>query len=767
VRARRFVAGVVVMLMLPVASRAGTDDPAAWVDPFIGTLVPGFVNPGPVLPHGMVALGPDTEGPLNYGGYYRHNSLITGFSHIHMSAGVPRGAQIPLMPVTGEVLGGDLSDIGWTQPVPAYSSAFDHATEVAEPGYYAVQLDRYAIGAELTATERAGMHRYRFPAGVASKIVVDVGRDLGGRHPASATLVDDRTLAGSITTSTGPNHTIHFVARFDRSVLAAHSLEGELLMPGSTLSADGAGVVLDFGSDGGVLVAKVGISYVDQAGAAGNLDAEIPRWDFDEVRSDAVAEWRRALSRVEVEGGTAAERISFTTALYHSQLFPNVASDVDGRYLGADGEIHSGNRPHYSHFSLWDSYRGQNQLLAEIDPVAYRDMIGSLLDFHRQSGSLPRWQLANRDQGSMSGDPVIPFVAEGWCRGLVPDDAKPELFEAMREMVERRPEYIEHGYQPVRPPESSWEVYEGGPGSTGTSLEYGVAEFSLALMADRLERETDRDTMVARAMNYRNLLDPQTGWIRPRFADGSWLEPFHPELGYGFQEGTSWQYSWLAMQDLRGLFDRMGGDSVVRDRLDTLLAFPATATVPVLPAKAQNQATVFGIAYYGNQYAPGNEHDLEAPFLYNYAGAPWKTQASARGVVSVFTPTPDGLPGNDDLGALSGWLVWAMLGIYPMTPGAPMYTVASPVFTSAVVHRPTGDLTISAPNASTTAKYVQSATLNGAPLDRAWFTESDLQDGATVTLAMDAIPNVAWGAAPQDAPPSASTHALDAFGCGG
>ena len=239
--------------------------------------------------------------------------------------------------------------------------------------------------------------------------------------------------------------------------------------------------------------------------------------------------------------------------------------------------------------------------------------------------------------------------------------------------------------------------------------------------------------------------------------------PFQPELGYGFQEGTSWQYSWLAMQDLRGLFDLMGGNEPVRQRLDVFFNFPATATVPVVWPKLQNQATLFGLEYRGNQYAPGNEHDLQAPFLYNYAGAPWQTQAVARGVASLFTPTPDGLPGNDDLGALSGWLVWTMLGIYPMTPGTPLYVVASTVFERAVVHRPgREDLVIEAPGASAAGKFVQSAALDGEMLDRAWFTEAQ---GRLLRLEMGALPDTTWGADPAAAPPSLSTHPLAAFGC--
>ena len=744
-------------------------DPLDHVDPMIGTAPPGFTNPGPQLPHGMVALGPDTEGPLNYGGYFVNNSVITGFSHTHMSAGVYHGGQVPLMPVVGEVDPRDVSEeLAWTQPVPLYASPFDHATEVAEPGYYAVSLARYGTRVELSATERAGIHRYTFPAGQPAKVVVDLSRSLRGYDPASLTLHDDGTLTGSVTTDVRGPYTVHAAIRFDRPVTLT-TLDGEAIEPGDTVEGDRLGAVAHLGSDGGPVVVKVGLSYTDQQGAVLNLDSEIPGWDLEEVREAARDAWREALSTVEVSGGTPGERTSFYTALYHAQLFPNLHSDVDGRYAWDDGVVRKSDRPRYSQFSLWDSYPGQNQLLALVDPDRYRDMIASLLDLADVMGRLPQWQLAGHDAGYMSGDPAIPFVAEGWCRGLVDDlpaDDRQRLYREMLELTRTRdPAYDTLGYLPVPDYEHPGKIVEGGPSDAGTTLELGLADMALALVADRERRAGDVAGLTDAALRYRNLLDPDTGWIRPRLAGGSWIDPFLPEGPYGFQEGTSWQYSWLAMQDLAGLVDGMGGADVVNDRLDTFFSFPATATIPVAPAKAQNQATVFGIAYYGNQYAPGNEHDLEAPFVYDYTGQPWRTQAVTRGVVSLFTPTPDGLPGNDDLGGLSGWLVWTMLGVYPMTPGAPMYVVGSPVFEEAVLRTYAGDVTIAAPGASPAGKYVQSATLGTAVLDRPWLTEAELLDAGTVTFEMGPVPNTSWGAGADAAPPSLSTHDLGDFGC--
>jgi predicted alpha-1,2-mannosidase len=778
---RRFAAaivcGLLVASLLPGTAVAETQDLAAYVDPLIGTSPPGFVNPGPVMPHGLVGLGPDTEGPVNYGGYHYVNNTITGFSHIHTSAGVFRGGQIPVMPVAGDVqLGDPVSQIPGlgpeASPIPAYASPFNHGTETAEAGYYKVLLERYGIQAELTATERVGVHRYSFPPGLPASIVFDPARNLDGYANTASVSVADGMVSGHID-SNDDNVKVFFAATFDQPVVSAQTFKDAAFSDQASQEGSRVGAVVTF-DPGSVVEMKVGISFTDLNGALTNLEAETTGRSFDDIHAAARAAWNNALNLVQVEGGTDAEKTSFYTAMYHALFFPNLFSDADGRYRGFDDVTRPSDFDHYSQFSLWDSYRGQNQLLAVVEPDRYRDMTLSLLDMYRQSGKLPRWTFANRDPGHMSGNPVIPFIGEGWCRGVLSEltsTEKDELLAAMKERSVNNPggNYDELGYAPV-PKLGTYpggipqidQLHDGGGGNAGTTLEYGVADFSLALMADSRAVTDERDRLLERSLYYRNLLDPETRWIRPRDEDGTWLKEFVPENDYGFQEGTSWQYSWLAMQDLAGVIERMGGREAVQQRLDTFFNLPASGTLPVVWPKAQNQATAFGLLYAGNQYAPGNEHDLEAPFVYNYAGAPWKTQAVTRGAVSLFTPTPDGLPGNDDLGALSGWLVWAMLGVYPMTPGAPMYTVASPVFEKATIHRPgREDLVIEAPGASAVSRYIQSATLDEHPLDKTWFEEDE---GSVLRLELGPVPNMEWAA--DEPPPSLSSDPdLDHFGC--
>jgi predicted alpha-1,2-mannosidase len=701
-------------------------DRAADVDPFIGTFAPGFTVPGAATPFGMVQVSPDTEGPFAYSGYLWTDQLIQGFSHIHLSGpGVPKGGDVPLMPTVGPVVSSDAL---------LNASPFNHVTEDASPGDYRVTLERGGIGVELASTTRAGIHRYAFPPGLPANVLLDV----------------------------------FFVARFDRPFSTTGTwVDGRLRPGGRRATGHGAGGWVSFRPTLGPqhVMVKVGISFVDVAGARANLDAELPGWDIERVRRDARAAWNHALEAITVDGGLPTDRVAFTTALYHSMLHPNIASDVDGRYRGFDDQVHvAEGRDHYANFSSWDTYKGQNQLLTLIAPERYREMARSLLADAEQGGRLPRWGEWHIDAGHMSGDPAIPFVVDGLCRGAL-DGLAPAtvdaLYAEMRELVleHREPELAALGYLPI----------EASDRAASTTLEYGVADFALALAADRLGRHDDAEAWAAGAARWRHLLDPSTGFVRPRHADGSWLTPFSPTAEEGFQEGNAWQYSWLAPHDARGLFDAMGGDDEAAARLDTLFSYPLAATVPMGVAEVQTRLTAFGLVYRTNQYAPGNEHDLQVPWMYPFAGQPWKTQAELRQVQGIFRPTPDGLPGNDDLGGLSAWYVLSAIGFGPVTPGAPFWVVGSPLFERVHIRLgegpDAGHFTVAAPGASLLGKYVQSARLDGRPLERSWFPDDAVRTGSTLELEMGALPNTEWATSPAARPPSQTGSDLADFGC--
>ena len=706
---------LVVLLALPASAAAAPVDD---VDPMIGTAPPGFVVPGAVVPFGMVQNSPDTMGEFAYSGYLATDPTIRGFSLVHLSGpGVRKAGDLPFMPTVGPIVSRD--------PY-AYASPFSHARESAEAGYYSVVLDASQTKVELTASTRAAMQRYTFPPTPQANVIVDVKRSVEGVHDGAFT----KTGANEITGWTRGRYPVHFVARFSAPI-AAH---------------DDFSVTFDTTQEQTVTM-RAGISFVDAAGARRNLDAEAPASvSFDDMRAAARSRWAEQLSRVEVEGGTVADRRSFYTALYHAFLHPNVFTDVDGRYLGADGRPHvATGRKQYANFSSWDTYKAQNQLLALLEPKRYRDMLRSLLATWREAGKLPRWGEQNIDAAHMSGDPAIPMIADGACRDLVVGGERAELLQAAQDLVSRRPaELASLGYLPTRP---------------GTTLEYGGADFALALLARRAGDEPAAQAALARSLNYRNTFDPSTRWIRPRNADGSWHEPFSPTDETGFQEGNAWQYSWLAPHDARGLYDRMGGDAAVLERLDHLFR---------VPPEVQNRVTFFGIAYRFDQHAPGNEHDLQVPWMYAFAGAPWGTQRELAEIRALYRPTLDGLPGNDDLGSLSAFHAFSSLGFGPVTPGAPFHVVGSPVFERATL-RPAASgrsFTVEAPGAGPLAPYVQTAALNGRPLTRSWFYERDLaRDGGTLRLEMGTDPDTEWGTDPATRPPSVTGAKLGTFGC--
>ncbi|HUR13325.1 MAG TPA: GH92 family glycosyl hydrolase [Mycobacteriales bacterium] len=728
---------------------APAPDLAALVDPMVGTVAPGFVVPGAATPFGMTQVSPDTRGEVAYSGYLWTDPQVQGFSHVHLSGpGVKKAGDIPLMPTVGPVLSSD--------PV-ANGAAYDHATETAEPGYYSVRLAS-GTAVELTATTRTGMQRYTFPPAPQANVLLDVSRSIEGVHAGALQVVDADTVRGW---SRG-RYQVWFEADFSRPFTSYGTWAGSALSPGSKAAAgQGVGGWVSFEAlTRQDVTVKVGISFVDAAGARRNLATESRGFDLDRVRSRARAAWNAELAKVRVEGGTEPDRRTFTTALYHALLHPNAFSDVDGRYRGFDHRVHRATgRVQYANFSSWDTYKAQNQLLASVWPGRYREMLLSLLADARQGGRLPRWGEQDLDASHMSGDPAIPMIVDGYCRGVLDGVARTDLeglYAAMKDLVAKREAaWHSHGYLPL----------QTSSRGAGTTLEYGVADFALALMADGLGRGGDARRFAGLSTAYRRLLDPETAWVRPRNDDGSWLTPFDATDETGFQEGNSWQYSWLVPHDARGLFARMGGDSTAVERLDTHFSEALGSVVPVAVGEAQSRATLFGLAYRTNQYAPGNEHDLQTPWMYPFARQPWKTQSVHRQVQGVFRPTVEGLPGNDDLGSLSAWYVWSALGLGPVTPGAPFYVIGSPLFPKAVLDLPGRDLVVLAPGTSLTGKYVQSATLGGRRLDRAWVTHQQLRTGRVLALEMGTQPSTTWATAASAVPPSLTGSRLGAFAC--
>ncbi|MGW7537189.1 GH92 family glycosyl hydrolase, partial [Amycolatopsis sp. NPDC054798] len=725
-------------------------DPAAYADPLVGTgrggSSVGEINnfPGPAAPFGMMQFSPDTDG--SYAGYQYHSDKIRGFSLDHASVGCNAFGDVPILPVTG-----DVGAKPWDRV-----ERFTHDGEQAEPGYYAVTFPDSGVRTELTATTRTGLAAFTFPAGKNAQVLVKGGASLAGNSAAGLRITSDREVSGQATTGRfcgkPNNYTVYYDITFDRPFTAHGTWDGKTVQPGSDqVDAPKAGAYLTFG-DAGVVHAKVSMSYVDVQGAKKNMAAEVPGWDFAGVRKGTRDAWRDALGRIRVAGKDSAQLKTFYTALYHSLMHPNTFNDVDGRYIGFDNQLRTLPAGHtqYANFSDWDTYRSLAPLHGMLFPKEASDMAQSLTNDAVQGGWWPRWPMANGYTGQMTGDSSVALLSSLYAFGAHDFDVKTALKYLVKGATsvdetpgayqERRgiKDYLARGYLPNN------DASRGDHARVGASitLEWAIDDFAIAQFAGAIgDRGVARD-FTKRGQNWQHLFNPATGYLQPRgqdgrFPDGPAYQPPAPgTFGQdGFDEGNAAQYTWLVPQDPAGLVTAMGGPAAVSARLDTF--FQKLNVGP-------NEPYMWA----------GNEPDFGVPWLYNHVGQPWKTQEVVRRIATtLFSATPDGEPGNDDLGAQSSWYVWAALGLYPSTPGTPDLTVHSPLFERAVLTLPGGrTLDLRAPGASTTTQYVHGLALNGHRWDRTSLPQDLARSGGRLDFALSAQPDRNWAANTQ--PPS-------------
>ena len=750
----------------PVTS-AAADDPVDLVNPFVGTENFGNTFPGASAPFGMVQVSPDTGGQ---GGYDYRQSAIYGFSQTHLSGvGCGVAGELPIMPTAGAITSVDPA---------AYRSAYSHDDEQASPGYYRVGLSRYQVTAELTATPRTGWQRYTFPSTGAANVLFNTGKANQSVFDSEVHVVGDRTVEGRVHAGNfcagKDDHTVYFTAQFDRPFASFGTWRGSTISAGArdALGAGGNGafVTFDASSDRAVTV-KVGLSYTGVAGARANLAAETGEgFDFDGVRASLRASWVAALDKIKIQGGTPDRRVAFYTALYHALLHPNFAGDVDGSYVGFDRVVHhaDGYTP-YQNFSLWDTYRPQNQLLELLTPDVARDVALSVVAIGRDGGWLPRWALADSETNIMTGDPVTPFLVEAWSKGLLRGHEE-EAYALLRANATSQPPaaspyngrtgidyYSARGYIPSGLKLGTDCVAKGGDNDcqhpASATLEYSAADAALALMADGLGKKADAAMFARRGQWYRNLWDFSIGQFRPRTVAGTWLTPYDPVgADEQFHEGGAYQYQWLVPQDPAGLVGLMGGRKATEKRLDNFFAYSALLADPAGTARTAWIASPYD--YYAKPtYNPNNEPDLLAPYLYHWAGAPAKTATVVRAAMTLFTTGPDGMTGNDDLGTMSAWYVFSSLGLYPTMSGANFLAVSSPQFPSAVVSAGGHPLTITAPGASDANRYIQRVRVNGRGLAKNWIPWSAIGSGGTIAHTLGTSPS-SWGTAAADQPPS-------------
>ncbi|MFJ9906569.1 GH92 family glycosyl hydrolase [Streptomyces sp. NPDC101152] len=692
---------------------ATSADPAAYVNPFVGT-APGGVDfghgggagntfPGAAAPLGGIQWSPDTV-TRQHGGYAFVDNRIRGFSLTHISgAGCSDYGNIPFMPLTGR-----------PGPDPAARFArFSHSNEQASPGSYGVRFDD-GISTRITVTRRSGIARFTYPADDTEPAGLTVDAAKASNDATGDITIGSRTLSGH-TDSGG------FCGKSNRYRLYFHAVFDQPFAHSEPLDGRNAGAYLSFAPGTRTVTVRVGISFVSVDAARANLLAEQAARSFETVQQSTRDLWNDWLGRIAVQGGTDEQRRVFYTALYHSLLHPSVLSDTDGRYPGMDGLIHRTRPGHaqYADFSGWDVYRSQVQLLALLAPREASDIAQSVLEQGRQAGYFDRWTLANGGTGVMVGDPLPAIAASIHAFGGTGFDAEGLLRTALagRENGRERPgheRYDRLGYVPA--------ATKGVWGSASTTLEYAVADAALARLAGRLGDAGSRATLARASGNWRNLFNPASGYLQPRAADGTW-PAFTPAQRTQYVEGNAAQYTWLVPHDLPALFAAMGGDAAVTARLDRF--FTELDAGPDQP-----------YAYLGN------EPSFDTPWAYDSAGRPDRAQDTVRRVLTaLFSDRPDGLVGNDDLGEMSSWAVWASLGMYPHIPGSSQLALASPLFPTVTVHRGNGvTFTVLAPEASAGNTRVRALTLDGHPTDTAFLPEEFPSRGGVLRYQLEPKP---------------------------
>lgn len=702
-----------------------------FVDPFIGTGGHGHVYPGATMPYGMVQLSPDngTEGWDWTSGYHYSDSTIKGFSHTHLSGtGIGDLCDILMMPAI------------MRDPQANYSSSFSHAEESAAPGYYRVRLKDPNIVAELTATTRAGFHRYTFPQSDQSKIIIDLGHRLNWDTPTESniSLINAITVTGyRFSRGWAPNQRIYFVARFSKPIRSLLLGNDSLLSNGQTsITEKGAKAVLEFSTKKNeqILVA-VGISAISIAGAMKNLDAEIPGWDFEAVKKNASEAWNNELNKVLVRSKNTDQKKIFYTALYRTMLAPIIYNDVDGRYRGGDDSIHTGDGfTNYTIFSLWDTFRAAHPLYTILQPERVNDFVNSLLAFYRESGSLPVWTLHANETMCMIGYHSVPVIVDAYLKGFRGFDAE-EAFTAMKKSA-----MSDHGGLTLLR-EYHYIPSDLENESVSKLLEYCFDDWCIARMAHAVNKEADAQLFTERSNYFKNIFDTSSFFMRGKLSNGAWKTPFDPyavdHRMNDYTEGNAWQYSWYVPHDVSSLIALNGGRKRFIERLDSLFEQNA-------PLTGQNiSPDISGLI---GQYAHGNEPSHHIAYLYNAAGMPWKTQERVSAIMkSQYKNAPDGLSGNEDCGQMSAWYIFSAFGFYPVNPAGQIYEIGTPQFEHVTIHLPHNrTLTISAENYSPLNIYIRSVTLNGRPIDRPFLRHSEILEGGTLRFEMSAAPTT-WG----------------------
>jgi len=694
----------------------------AFVNPFIGTGGHGHVFLGANVPFGFVQLGPTnrTSGWDWCSGYHYSDSTIIGFSHLHLSG-------------TGV---GDLGDLALLPVLDAEQKSvkFSHLAEYVRPGYYSVMLNN-GVRVELTATERTGLHRYTLPADAAvGYLRFDLQQGIGWDKTTDYQVRQESptTLSGYRYSKGWANRQqVYFVAEFSRPV--------EICMEDSMTK------VLRFAGGDQPLLVRMGLSAVSIEGAKANLQAEQQDWNFQRVVAEADRKWEEQLQKIQVAGGTADERTIFYTALYHTMTAPSVFCDVDGRYRGSDGKVHQGEYVNYTTFSLWDTYRAAHPLMTLIHPERQEDIAKTMLNIWREQGKLPVWHLMGCETNCMVGNPAIPVLADMVLKGLTTQGK--EALDAMKAsaMLDERGLSLlkEYGYIP-------YDLFSDNE-TVGRGLEYALADWCVARVAERMKEKTDQKYFDRRAQSYRKYFDRQTLFMRGLDSKGRFRAPFNPfhsaPNNRDYTEGNAWQYTWLVPHDVHELVSLFGTKANAEQRfvakLDSLFIVEGDLGAEAPP-------DISGLI---GQYAHGNEPSHHVLYLYNYVGLPWKgAKLIRRTMHELYHNAPDGLSGNEDVGQMSAWYILSAMGLYQVEPAGGKYVFGTPLFPEITMDVGGGKtFTIRAIDVSDQNIYIQSARLNGKHYTRSYIMYDDIVRGGTLEFRMGAQPS-GFGTQKEDRP---------------
>ena len=722
-------------------------EPVDYVNPNVGTIghLLTATVPHVQLPHGMARLAPViTPG-------------VTDRYLAHKIYGFPAGPAI-LTATTGPVS---------TDPA-RYASRYDHDFEIATPHYYSVDLEDYGVTAELTAAAQGAYYRFTFPAHAHSHLVLSL------RKNAELEVVGASALKGSEHGDAGPSY---FYAEFSKPLGSYMTWANGELSRAVTQSGNNIGLVTDNPTDRDAQIeVRVGFSHISAEQARKNLTRDIPGWTFEKVKSQLRAQWNQALGKIAVKGGSERQRTIFYTALWRT-LGRMTDITEDGQYFsGFDGRVHDAGGSHfYVDDGLWDTYRSAHPLQLLIDAPRQVDMVRSYLRMYEQSGWLPSFPSVAGERAFMIGHHATALITDTYMKGYRGFDVEQAYAAMKRSAMEstmlpwrRGPltdldrVYLEKGFFPALAKGETEFVKEVHPferrQAVSVTLENCYDDWCLAQMAKSLQKPDDYTYFLKRARNYANLYNPANGFMSPKSADGRWVEGFDPKLGGGqggrawFAECNSWLYTWHVQHDPAGLMALMGGPDNFDSRLDALFQEQYGTSKFTFLGQFPDMTGLIGL------YAQGNEPSFHIPYLYNYCGKPWKAQRQLREIMDVwYGDGPLGISGDEDGGAMSSWYVLSAMGFYPVCPGRPSYEIGSPIFEESRIALDQGKVfTITAKNVSARNKYIQSAALNGRPWNKPWFEHADIARGGTLVLEMGPRPNLSWGSAPENAPPSMS-----------